>query len=87
VWLPSRVETAIALLASSRNSYVCCPSLHSDHTVGDVVALTKRMRASALILQTGYDADADRHDVFTELTGRDLLRCAWRVDQGHSRLR
>jgi hypothetical protein len=61
VWLPSRVETAIALLASSRNSYVCCPSLPSDHTVGDVVALTKRMRASALILQTGYDADADRH--------------------------
>jgi hypothetical protein len=55
--------------------------------VGDVVALTKRMRASALILQTGYDADADRHDVFTELTGRDLLRCAWRVDPGHSRLR
>jgi hypothetical protein len=43
------------------------------------------MRASALILQTGYDADADRHDA--ELTGRDLLRCAWRVDPGHSRLR
>jgi AMP-binding enzyme len=79
VWLPSRVETAIALLACSRNSYVCCPSLHRDHTVGDVVALTERMRASALILQTGYGADADRHDVFTELTGRDFLRCAWRV--------
>ncbi|HJY47416.1 MAG TPA: hypothetical protein VJ349_02030, partial [Stellaceae bacterium] len=43
VWLPSRVETAIALLASSRNSYVCCPSLHSDHTVGDVVALTRTL--------------------------------------------
>src|SRR6266568_8355133 len=27
VWLPSRVETAIALVACSRNSYVCCPSL------------------------------------------------------------
>lgn len=26
VWLPSRVETAIALLACSRNGYVCCPS-------------------------------------------------------------
>jgi hypothetical protein len=37
VWLPSRVETAIALLACSRNGYVCCPSLHRDHTVGDVV--------------------------------------------------
>src|ERR1700676_3866638 len=28
VWLPSRFETAIALLACSRNGYVCCPSLH-----------------------------------------------------------
>jgi len=33
VWLPSRVETAIALLACSRNGYVCCPSLHRDHRV------------------------------------------------------
>jgi acyl-CoA synthetase (AMP-forming)/AMP-acid ligase II len=29
VWLPSRVETAIALLACSRNGYMCCPSLQS----------------------------------------------------------
>jgi acyl-CoA synthetase (AMP-forming)/AMP-acid ligase II len=28
VWLPSRVATAIALLACSRNGYMCCPSLH-----------------------------------------------------------
>jgi acyl-CoA synthetase len=35
VWLPSRVETAIALLACSRNGYVCCPSLHRDHRVGE----------------------------------------------------
>jgi acyl-CoA synthetase len=34
VWLSSRVETALALLACSRNGYVCCPSLHRDHTVG-----------------------------------------------------
>src|SRR5580704_9961017 len=45
VWLPSGVETAIALLASSRNSYVCCPSLHRGHTVAEVVALVDRMRA------------------------------------------
>jgi non-ribosomal peptide synthetase component E (peptide arylation enzyme) len=51
VWLPSRVETAIALLACSRNGYVCCPSLHRDHTVGEITALVDRMRASALIAQ------------------------------------
>ncbi len=64
VWLPSRVETAVALLACSRNGYVCCPSLHRDHTVGDIVELLARMRASALIAETGYGADAARHDIF-----------------------
>src|SRR5215813_772622 len=79
VWLPSRVETAIALLACSRNGYVCCPSLHRDHTVGEITALVDRMRASALIAQPGYGGDADRHDVFAELADRDFLRCAWSV--------
>jgi len=79
VWLPSRVETAIALLACSRNGYVCCPSLHRDHTVGEITALVDRMRASALIAQPGYGSDADRHDVFAELADRDFLRFAWSV--------
>lgn len=78
-WLPSRVETAIALLASSRNGYLCCPSLHRGHTVGEVVALIDRMRAAALIAAPGYGADADRHDIFAELAGREFLRCAWRI--------
>ena len=38
VWLPSRVETAVALIACSRNGYVCCPSLHRDHSVGEILA-------------------------------------------------
>jgi acyl-CoA synthetase len=79
VWLPSRVETAIALLACSRNSYVCCPSLHRGHTVGEVVALADRMRAAALIAEPGYGADAGRHDIFAELADRDFLRVAWRI--------
>jgi acyl-CoA synthetase (AMP-forming)/AMP-acid ligase II len=79
VWLPSRVETAIALLACSRNGYVCCPSLHRDHTVGEVVGLVERTRAAALIAQPGYGADADQHDLFAELKGRDFLRWMFRV--------
>ena len=39
VWLPSRIEAAVALLACSRNGYVCCPSLHRDHTSGDIEQL------------------------------------------------
>jgi non-ribosomal peptide synthetase component E (peptide arylation enzyme) len=72
VWLPSRVETAIALLACSRNAYVCCPSLHRDHRVGEVAALVERVRAAALIALPGYGADGDRCDVFAELAGRDF---------------
>ena len=79
VWLPSRVETAIALIACSRNGYVCCPSLHRDHTVGEVVALVDRMRAAAVIAEPGYGADADRHDLFAELRGRDYLPWVYRV--------
>ena len=80
VWLPSRVETAVALLACSRNGYVCCPSLHRDHTAGDVVALVDRMRAAALIAEPGYGADGDRYDLFAQLAGRDFLRCVYRVE-------
>jgi acyl-CoA synthetase len=79
VWLPSRVETAVALIACSRNGYVCCPSLHRAHTVGEIVALVDRMRAAAVIAAPGYGADADRNDLFAELEGRDFVRCMCRV--------
>src|ERR1700731_134168 len=74
-----RVEAAIVLLACSRNGYVCCPSMHRDHTVGEIIALVDRMRATALIALPGYGADSDRHDVFAALAGRDFLRFGWRV--------
>jgi acyl-CoA synthetase len=61
--MPSRAETFIALLACSRDALVCCPSLHRDHTVGEIVELLHRMRAVALIAQEGYGADATRHDI------------------------
>jgi acyl-CoA synthetase (AMP-forming)/AMP-acid ligase II len=79
VWLPSRVETAIALLAASRNGYVCCPSLHRGHATAEVVALIDRMQAAALIAAPGHGADADRHDIFAALAERDFLRVAWRI--------
>jgi acyl-CoA synthetase len=79
VWLPSRVETAIALVACSRNGYVCCPSLHRDHTVGEVAALVDRVRASALIGQPGHGADAEREDIFARLADRAFLRCVLRI--------
>jgi len=67
------------LLASSRNGYVCCPSLHRANTVGEVVTLIDRMRAAAVIAEPGYGADADRHDLFAELRGREFVRWVYRV--------
>jgi acyl-CoA synthetase (AMP-forming)/AMP-acid ligase II len=84
VWLPSRVETAITLLACSRNGYVCCPSLHRDHTTGQVAELVDRMRAAALVAQPGYGADADRHDIFGDLADRDFLRWTYRTGPADS---
>lgn len=74
VWLPSRVETAIALLACSRNGYVLCPSLHRDHTVDEVRELGVRMRVAALLWQRGYGADGERPGAEDALRGLDSLR-------------
>jgi acyl-CoA synthetase len=74
VWLPSRIESVIALLACSRNGYVCCPSLHRDHTAGEIVELLGRMRAAAFIGQVGYGADAGKRDIFAELGAIETLR-------------
>ncbi len=82
VWLPSRVETAVALLACSRNGYVCCPSLHRSHTALQVAELVDRVQAAALIAEPHYGAD--RHDIFDILAGRDFLRSICRVGQAET---
>jgi acyl-CoA synthetase (AMP-forming)/AMP-acid ligase II len=80
VWLPSRIEGVVALLACSRNGYVCCPSLHRDHTAGEILDLLRRTRATAFIGQAGYGADADRRDIFAELGGIETLKHVYRLD-------
>jgi acyl-CoA synthetase (AMP-forming)/AMP-acid ligase II len=80
VWLPSRMEGVIALLACSRNGYVCCPSLHRDHTSGEIVELLRRTRATAFIGQAGYGADAAKCDIFAELGSIDTLRKVYRLE-------
>jgi acyl-CoA synthetase len=80
VWLPSRMESVIALLACSRNGYVCCPSLHRDHTAAEIIELLRRTRAAAFIGQAGYGADADRRDIFAELSGIETLKHVYRLE-------
>jgi len=63
VWLPSRAECVVVLLACSRNGYVCCPSLHQNYTVAEIGMLLERSRAKALFVQPGYGADARSADI------------------------
>ena len=81
VWLPSRAETVTALLACSRNGYVCCPSLHRDHTVGDILALLKRVRAVAIIAEAGYGADDTKYDVCAQLSKVESLQHVYRLER------
>ncbi|MGR3825638.1 MAG: class I adenylate-forming enzyme family protein [Salipiger marinus] len=62
-WMSSRCELAVLLLACARQGYVLCPSLHRNHTVAEITGLVERMRAKALVVETGFGADAEREDV------------------------
>ena len=66
VWIPSRVEAIVILLACSRNGYVCNPSMHQNYTTGEVLQLLSRIESAALLAQSGYGADAARSDIFAE---------------------
>jgi acyl-CoA synthetase len=80
VWLPSRIESVVALLACSRDGTICCPSLHRDHTIGEVVELLKRTSATALIVQDGYGADAGKRELATALKDVPTLRHVYRLE-------
>jgi acyl-CoA synthetase len=66
MWIPSRVESVVTLLACSRNGYVCNPSMHQNYTAGEVLELLERIDCAALVAQPGYGADAGRRDIFAE---------------------
>lgn len=77
VWLPSRVEAVIVLLACSRNGYVCTPSLHQNYTVAEVMGLLERICCKALFAQPGYGADAEEHDIFRQAPALASLKAMY----------
>lgn len=78
-WLSTRLETVVLLLACSRNGYVFCPSLHRNHTAGEVRELLQRMRASAFVGEEGYAAQAGTADFFGTIGEIDTLRKVYRL--------
>ena len=79
LWIPSRVESVVGLLACSRNGYVCNPSMHQNYTTGEVLELLARIESAALVAQTGYGADAARRDIFAEACALPAMRRVYRV--------
>ena len=82
VWLPNRIEAVVALLACSRNGYVCNPSLHQNYTVREVVQLAERIQAAAMIAQPGHGADADSADVFAAVRELPSMKRVYSVGAG-----
>jgi acyl-CoA synthetase len=80
VWLPSRAESVVALLACARNGYVCNPSLHQNYTVAEIVQLLERTRAAALFVQSGYGADASRADIVAAAQALPHMRAVFGAD-------
>lgn len=77
VWLPSRAESVVVLLACARNGYVCNPSLHQNYTVAEIAQLLERTRAAALFVQAGYGADAGRGDIVAAAQARPHVRAVF----------
>ena len=63
-----------------KSGAICCPSLHRDHTVGEVVELMQRTRGVAFIWQNGYGADADKRDLIDALKAVPTLRHVYRLE-------
>lgn len=79
LWASSRVESAVVLLACCRNSYTCCPSLHRDHTVADVLALMGRIGAAAFIGEVNYGGDVQKTDIFSRLSSIESMKFVLRL--------
>lgn len=84
VWIPSRAESVITLLACARNGYVCTPSLHQNYRVDEILTLLDRTKASALVVQPGYGSDARRHDVIAAAAGLEHMRLCLTIDGSHA---
>jgi acyl-CoA synthetase len=77
IWLPSRVESVMILLACSRNGYVCCPSMHQSYTADEIITLLKRVDCKAFFTTPGYGSDAAKHPVFEKLGEVKSLRATF----------
>lgn len=74
VGAPNRIETVIALLAASRDGFVCCPSPHRNHTIAEIAAMCERAACAAYIHAPGHGADAEGDEILNLIRGLASLR-------------
>jgi acyl-CoA synthetase len=79
VWLPSRAESVVTLLACARNGCVCSPSLHQSYTVAEIVQLLERSRSVALVMQPLYGSDADQADIVASAQRLPFMKAVYCV--------
>jgi len=79
VWLPSRAETVIVMLACSRMGYVCNTSLHRDYTCQDILNLLKRASSCAFFTQAAFGADGDKNDIFAMVKDLPDIKKVYRI--------
>ncbi|MFT5485449.1 MAG: acyl-CoA synthetase (AMP-forming)/AMP-acid ligase II [Paracoccaceae bacterium] len=74
VGAPNRIETIIALLAASRDGFVCCPSPHRNHTVAEIAAMCERAACAAYIHCPGHGSDAGGDEILGLIGALPSLR-------------
>ena len=77
IWRGNAMETAIVLLACSRQGYACNPTLHRTHTCAEVATLLKRLKTAAFFTEPGWGADRADADLETLLAGIDHLKAIY----------
>ncbi len=86
VWLPSRAECVVMLVACSRNGYVCNPSLHQNYTVEEIGLLLERSGAAGVVIQSGYGADAKRNDVVARARALETIKAVYALPEADGSL-
>ncbi len=74
IWMSSRIEAVVTLLACSREGFACNPSLHRTYTCNDIVNLLERLEAAALVTEPSWGADRGSVDFEAAVTGVGSLR-------------
>ncbi|WP_104018529.1 class I adenylate-forming enzyme family protein [Roseovarius nitratireducens] len=81
VWAPSRMESVVTLLATSRMGCVCVPSLHRDHNADDILDILDRTSARALVVERGYGQVPEGRDFIAEAKRLPSMRLVLSLDQ------